>query len=48
MNMNNAVQIKLSILPQVLYRSSIIAINSKYYNRLSSKIIPTQINIFNM
>jgi hypothetical protein len=47
MNMSNALQIKLAVLPQVLDRS-IIAMNNKYCNRLSSKIMPTQINIFNM
>jgi hypothetical protein len=47
MNMSNALQIKLAVLPQVLDRS-IIAINNKHCNRLSYKIIPTQINILNM
>jgi hypothetical protein len=47
MNMSNALYINLAILSQVLDRS-IIAMNSKYCNRLSSKIMPTQINIFNM
>jgi hypothetical protein len=45
--MTNALHIKLAVLPQVLDRS-IIAMNNNYYNKLSSKIIPTQINIFNM
>jgi hypothetical protein len=44
MNMTNALQIKLAILLQVLDRS-IIAINNKYCNRLSNKIISTYINI---
>jgi hypothetical protein len=45
--MSNALQIKLAVLPQVLDRT-IISMNNKYYNRLSSKIMPMQINIFNM
>jgi hypothetical protein len=47
MNMTNILQIKLAVVPQVLDRS-IIAMNNKYYNRLSSKIMSMQINIFNM
>jgi hypothetical protein len=47
MNMSNILQIKLAVVPQVLDRS-IIAMNNKYYNRLSSKIMSMQINIFNM
>jgi hypothetical protein len=47
MNKTNAVQIKLAVLPQVIDRS-IIAMNNKYCSRLSSKIIPTQMNIFDM
>jgi hypothetical protein len=47
MNMTNALQIKLAVLPQVLDRY-ITTMNNKYCNRLSSKIMPTQINIFNM
>jgi hypothetical protein len=45
--MSNALQIKLVGLSQVLDRF-IIAMNIKYYNILSSKIMPTLINIFNM
>jgi hypothetical protein len=47
MNITNAKQIKLAVLLQVIDRS-IIVMNSKHYNILSSKIMPTQINIFNM
>jgi hypothetical protein len=47
MNMINALQIKLAVLPQVLDRY-ITAMNNKYCNILSSKIMSTQINIFNM
>jgi hypothetical protein len=47
MNMSNALQIKLAILSQVLDRF-IIAMNNKHCKRLSSKIMHTQINIFNM
>jgi hypothetical protein len=47
MNMTNALQIKLAILSQVLDRS-ITTMKSKYYNKLSSKIMTTQIIIFNM
>jgi hypothetical protein len=47
MNMTNALQIKLAVLSQVLDRS-IIVMNNKYCNILSSKIIHKQINIFNM
>jgi hypothetical protein len=47
MNMTNAVQTIVAILSQVLDKS-IIAMNSKHCNRLSSKIMPTQINILNM
>jgi hypothetical protein len=43
----NAIQIKLAVLSQLLSRS-IIVMNKKYCNRLSSKIMHTQINIFNM
>jgi hypothetical protein len=42
MNMTNSI-----VLSQVLNRS-IIVINSKYYSRLSTKIMPTQINMFNI
>jgi hypothetical protein len=45
--MTNALQIKLAELSQVLDRS-IIAMNNKYCNILSSKMMPTQINILNM
>jgi hypothetical protein len=45
--MTNVLQIKVAVLPQVLDRS-IITINKKHYNRLSSKIMLTQINILNM
>jgi hypothetical protein len=45
MNKSNARQIKLAVLSHVLDKS-IIAMNIKYYSRLSSKIMPTQINIF--
>jgi hypothetical protein len=47
MNFKNRLQIETTILPQVLDRS-IIEMNTKYYNRLSSKIMLTQINMFNM
>jgi hypothetical protein len=47
MNMTNALQIKVALLTQVLDRY-FIAMNNKYCNRLSSKIMPTQINISNM
>jgi hypothetical protein len=47
MNMNNKFQTEIAVLSKVLDRS-IITINSKYYNRLSSKIMPTQINMFIM
>jgi hypothetical protein len=43
MNMTNILQIKIAVLLQVLHRS-ITVMN----NKLSSKIIPTYINIFNM
>jgi hypothetical protein len=46
MNMTNASQIKL-VVSQVLDRS-IIPMNSKYYSRLSIKIMPKQINILNI
>jgi hypothetical protein len=45
--MTNALQIKVVILSQVLDRF-IIAMNNKHCNRLSSKIMHTQINISNM
>jgi hypothetical protein len=45
MNMTNALQIKIAVLSQVLARS-ITTMNNKYCNRLSSKIMHTQINIF--
>jgi hypothetical protein len=47
MNMTNALQIKIAVLLQVLGRS-ITAMDNKHCNILSSKIMPTQINIFNM
>jgi uncharacterized Rmd1/YagE family protein len=47
MNMSNILQIKLAVVSQVL-DIFIIAMNNKHYNRLSNKIIPTQIKIFNM
>jgi hypothetical protein len=47
MNMINVLQIKVIILSQAL-DISIIVINSKYCNRLSNKIMPTQIHILNM
>jgi hypothetical protein len=40
MNISNTLQIKLTVLSQILDKS-IIAMNNKYYNRLSSKIMPT-------
>jgi hypothetical protein len=46
MNMTNALQNKVAVLSQVLDRS-IIVMNSKYCNILSSKIMPTHINISN-
>jgi hypothetical protein len=45
--MTNRLQIKLAVLSQLLDKS-IISMNYKYYNRLSNKIMTTQINIFNM
>jgi hypothetical protein len=47
MNMINALQIKIVVLSQILDRF-ITTMNNKYCNRLSSKIMPTQINIFNI
>jgi hypothetical protein len=47
MNMTNALQIKIAVLSQVLDRL-ITVMNNKYCKSLSSKIMPTQINIFNM
>jgi hypothetical protein len=47
MNITNALQIKIVIVSQVLDRS-IIAMNIKYYNRLSSKIMSIQMNRLNM
>jgi hypothetical protein len=47
MNMTNALQIKITVLSQVLDKS-IIAMNNKHYNKLSNKIMHTQTNIFNM
>jgi hypothetical protein len=47
MNMTNTLQIKIAVLSQVLDRS-IITMNNKHCNKLSSKIMHTQINIFNM
>jgi hypothetical protein len=47
MNITNTYQIKLAAVPQVVDRSNIV-INSKYYSRLSSKIILMQINILNI
>jgi hypothetical protein len=47
MILTNIWQIKLAAVSQFLDRS-IIVMNNKYCNKLSSKIIPTQINILNM
>jgi hypothetical protein len=47
MNMTNAIQIKVIVLSQVL-NISITATNNKYCNSFFSKIMLTQINIFNM
>jgi hypothetical protein len=47
MNMNSDLPIKTIVLLKVLYRS-IIAMNMKHCNRLSRKIMPTRINMFNM
>jgi hypothetical protein len=47
MNMINELDIKTVVLSQVIDRSN-RAMNKKHYNRLSSKIMPTQINMFNM
>jgi hypothetical protein len=47
MSMTNALQIKVAVVTKVLDRS-IIAMNNKYYIRLSSKIMPMQIDILNM
>jgi hypothetical protein len=45
--MTNELKIKTIVLLQVL-DSSITIMNIKYYNILSSKIMPTQLNMFNM
>jgi hypothetical protein len=45
--MSNELQIQTIVLSQVLHKS-ITLINRKHCNRLSSKILPTQINMFNM
>jgi hypothetical protein len=45
--MNNELQIETTVLSKVLDRF-MITMNMKHCNRLSSKIMPTQINIFNM
>jgi hypothetical protein len=47
MNMTNALQIKIAVLSQVL-DISIIVINNKHCNILSSEIMSMQINIFNI
>jgi hypothetical protein len=47
MNMNSDLLIKTIVLLKVL-DISIITTNMKHYNRLSSRIIPTQLNMFNM
>jgi hypothetical protein len=47
MNMTSELQIKTIVFSQVL-DSYITTMNMKHYNRLSSKIIPIQINMFNM
>jgi hypothetical protein len=47
MIMTNELQIKRIVLSQVL-DISITVINRKHCNKLSSKIMPIQINIFNM
>jgi hypothetical protein len=47
MNINNELHIKIAVLSKVLH-TSIIVMNKKYNNRLSNKIIPTQINMFNI
>jgi hypothetical protein len=47
MNMTNAYHIKLAAVAQVLDRS-IIVMNIKHCDRLSIKIMHTQINILNM
>jgi hypothetical protein len=44
MNINNILQITLT----VVLDKSIITMNNKYCDRLSSKIMHMQINIFNM
>jgi hypothetical protein len=46
MNMTNTLQIKAAIISHVLDRF-ITVMNSKHFNRLSIKIISTQINISN-
>jgi hypothetical protein len=43
MNIINELHIKTIVLAKVLDRS-IISTNKKHYNRLSSRIMPTQIN----
>jgi hypothetical protein len=46
--MNNRLKIEITVLSKVLDRS-ITAMNKKHCNMLdSSKIMPTQINMFNM
>jgi hypothetical protein len=47
MNFKNRLQIETTILSQVLDRS-IIEMNKKYCNILSSKIMTTQNNMFNI
>jgi hypothetical protein len=47
MNITNALQIKIVTVSQVLDRS-IIPMNIKHYNRLSSKIMSIQMNRLNM
>jgi hypothetical protein len=47
MNITNELQIKIVVPSQVLDRY-ITSMNKKHCNRLSSKIMPTQINMFNM
>jgi hypothetical protein len=45
--MNHDFLIKMAVLLKVIDRS-ITTTNMKHFNRLSSRIMPTQINMFNM
>jgi hypothetical protein len=47
MNMNNELQIKTAVLVKVLDKS-ITTMNIKQCNRVSGRIMPIQINMFNI